>query len=240
MAPEEDCCCRAGTASILWEAQSTPATVRKASSGAGTEQVVYADRKVVAPNDISPDGKTLATKDGDDDRHVDVWDLSNGRKRATLEADKSQMYCIKFSPDGKWLLTGILARSEPAILWDSASWKRLRTLNLNQGGVRRAAFSPDGRLLATAGDEFFGDKNVRLWDTKTWIERGVIRPQNDVEFLAFSPDGQTLIVREQNSQNLKLWDPFILQERQMIPLVRQLNDSWFEFAPQQSVVWAGF
>jgi WD40 repeat protein len=182
---------------------------------------------------IAPDSKVLATNDGD--TLVHLWDLSSGKKIATLSEPQGAVSSLAFLPDGK------LAASwaeEPPILWDAASGRRLRKLDLGNRRIAHAAFSPDGQLLATVGTGV--DASVRVWDTRTWTQRGSIPTRSRVDYLAFAPDGLSLMVHE---QDWKVWDPFVFQERKILPLIPQTElyqrppaispppPAWIAFSP---------
>jgi WD40 repeat protein len=185
----------------------------------GREQATLKDYSgVVAQLAISPDSKTLATLNKGD-AIVRLWDLSTGETRMTLAAHNNPVSCLEFSPNGKWLFTGSNS-NEPSILWDVTSGTAVQKLELNKGGVAAVSFSRHSNLLATLGGSF-GDKSVRLWDTITWTERGLIRSQTGVDSLAFTADSKSLVLREQGNALRSIWDPFVLQERQILPLIQQ-------------------
>src|SRR5207248_2094146 len=103
------------------------------------------------------------------------------------------------SPDGRVLVTGgdggwVNGESRPPRLcrWDVATGRELPGPNppaeVKAFGI---AFRPDGRRFVTAGGP---DGTVREWDPATGRPAGEPLPYRNVERLACTPDGQTLVV----------------------------------------------
>jgi WD40 repeat protein/tRNA A-37 threonylcarbamoyl transferase component Bud32 len=71
------------------------------------------------------------------------------------------------------------------------------------GRITAVAFQPGGRLVA-AGDMNY---HVRLWDTATGREVGLLQPHNyAVSTVAFTPDGATLASADSNAGVVRFWD----------------------------------
>lgn len=138
---------------------------------------------------------------------------------------------VVFAPDGKTLATSTYYPGEVK-LWDVSSLKERRTLNRPGNGLGMA-FLSGGNALATSWYEPFGkdgkaptgrykvsDVNyrggIKLWDTATGKERGVLQRQSPrgVLSLVLSPDGKMLAAaelwREKDAKDTKtsiaLWD----------------------------------
>ncbi|MFC7884714.1 trypsin-like peptidase domain-containing protein [Streptomyces sp. NPDC057376] len=142
---------------------------------------------------FSPDGTTLAVTvfgartSKSDQSEVQLWDVREGRRTATLEGHTGQVTSLAFSPDGETLATG--ASDATARLWDVRRHRPLATLPGHSDTVWDVAFSPDGRILASGSH----DRSIWLWDVE---ERTAVIVLNGhtggVNALEFSPDGAML------------------------------------------------
>jgi RNA polymerase sigma factor (sigma-70 family) len=180
---------------------------------------------------LSPDGKWLATATTRQDKTkgfmgkcpVYLWDMATGRELHCLDAHESDVYALAFSPDGQVLVSaGHSFRGRGIHVWDAARGKLLLTLPAGGGPL---AFSADGRMMASAGSRMIrpwdpypfstglrarppaGDGVIRLWETKSWQERGRFAGQGDgVQALAFSADGRLLVSGSVDNATGLVWD----------------------------------
>jgi WD40 repeat protein len=114
-----------------------------------------------------------------------------------------------FSPDGKRIVS--VGHDLCARTWDLPSGKCLLKVTghlkddsnagWKDGKITAFALSRDGKVLATAGNDA-----IRLWDAKTGKSLGVLgekKPHVGVSYLAFSPDGKTLV---SGGNQVRTWD----------------------------------
>src|SRR5262249_2318513 len=101
-------------------------------------------------------GKVLAPE-------VKLWEMPDGKERATLVAGRQCVFGVAFSPGGTVLASA--HNGQVVKLWDATTGKEIVSLDYG-GPVSSVAFSPDGKVLA-AGN---ADKTVRLWDVSKILQ----------------------------------------------------------------------
>jgi WD40 repeat protein len=144
---------------------------------------------------FSPDGKNLISGGGD----VQLWNVADGKKIASLKDEKMVASCAAFSSDGKLLAT---AGDQLIRLWDMSAGKDIDVLRLHRIRVHSAAFSPDGKTLALGADT----KDILLLDVATVKVVATLEGQKgSVGKVAFSPDGKTLATTG-NDNTISLWN----------------------------------
>jgi WD40 repeat protein len=148
---------------------------------------------------ISPDGTVVPTCERLTNV-VNVWEISTGRKLATLEGHRSWATAMEYSRDGRTLATG---GADTAVkLWDTTTWRELRTLEGHSGHITGIAFLPDGRQIATTAS----DGTTRVWDGPTGRELAVLRGHTGfLKGLLVAPDGRRLFTGDANG-TIKVWD----------------------------------
>jgi WD40 repeat protein/Flp pilus assembly protein TadD len=151
--------------------------------------------------DWSPDGENLATVDATG--LINIWDISNGQLKASLEGCPGTIHSISWSPDDKHLAVGGDRRI--IVVWDLASGDMIQTLRGHTASVRRVDWNPDGVRLASGGD----DGMVLVWDSHKGEKlTSVGGDQGQVLSLDWHPDGNQLlaIVGFEPHHTLRIWD----------------------------------
>lgn len=148
---------------------------------------------------FSPDGSLLATAGRDTrDSTMKLWELPEGKLRATLKGHVRSVNCLAFSPDGTVLASG--ADDCATMLWRPSDGQLLATLV--EGCVRPVwsiAFSADGNQLVSAGHEI-----MKLWRLPGEKLQTTLSDPEWVSNIALSPDGK-LLAASTLRETIKLW-----------------------------------
>ena len=149
-----------------------------------------------APIAFTPDGATLALGSRDT---IKLWNIEAGTNTLTLKGHQHGVRFIAFSPDGQTLVSG---SQNEVRLWAVETGTNTTTLYWDRSGhFYSATLSPDGTLFASG----LSDGRIKLWDLATETDIATVGGHtNFVKFVAFSPDGRTLVSRAGDTINL--WD----------------------------------
>jgi WD40 repeat protein len=165
---------------------------------------------------ITPDGTTLVSADH---YTIKIWDLDTGKLKRTFKVADSiySINSLAISPDGQTLVSG-LAYGHIKI-WDLDTGELKHNLIGHTREVRSLAISPDGQTLVSGDRGLIGTENksatIKIWDLDTGkLKHTLIGGfTTNIDSLAISPDGQTLVssgwVRSlsdwDRSASVKIW-----------------------------------
>jgi WD40 repeat protein len=188
-----------------------------AASGAQTAELTSPQYLTSFSLAFSPDGKQLAVGSRRKGPRLPpyspavlVWDLATREVRTTLTGHKDwYIEALAFSRDGRLLASG--GWDGAVHLYETTTWTERHALRGHAGDVVSLAFSPDGRTLAAANYNWPdaggpGQRVVKLWDTETGEERGMLRGHTrTLRAVAFNPNGKEL-ASAGFDQTCKIWE----------------------------------
>jgi RNA polymerase sigma factor (sigma-70 family) len=146
---------------------------------------------------FTPDGKTLLTGSGYNDRFLRLWDPFTGRPRGKWTGHEWGILAVLVTADGKRVIS--TSQDGTIRLWDFVTGKEIGRIGEGKRTAWDAALSPDGKLLATAS------QGIQLWDFAT---RRQVRSfgKGTALHLAFSPDGTKLASSASRDASVHLWN----------------------------------
>jgi WD40 repeat protein len=134
---------------------------------------------------------------------VRIWNLSHPQTppRELLPGEHGEnLRGFDISPSGR--LAAAAFSTGYIRVWDLESAEPLQMMRVFLLAPLSVTFSPDGRRLAAGGN---GREAVKLWVTAAWQEVLTLAGEGSLfSFVAFSPDGQTLMARN-NQGLLHIW-----------------------------------
>jgi len=139
---------------------------------------------------FSPDGQTLASGSGTEEKIIRLWNVADGRQIQTL--DGFTVSGLSFTSDGQF----IIAEGGNAVrVWRLSDGTLLHTL---QGVIGNVSISPDDSMLAfTSCTRFVSDtcasELVSLYQISAGnVSASLMGIDEQIESIKFSPDGQIL------------------------------------------------
>lgn len=160
---------------------------------------------------------------------VVLWDVTTGKRRATLLGHVDGVKSVAFSPNGKLIATaGYLDEIK---LWQTESATEIA--NIQATAITTSiAFSPDGKFLVVgleaAGVRPAAEPNAELYDVGTRkLVRRFAGHEWGISAVTFSPSG-SLLATSSHDGTVRLWD--VATGRSLATLVDQkLNDTVNEY-----------
>ena len=117
-----------------------------------------------------------------------ILDAITGSQTAILSGHTEEVNCLRFSADGTSLISG--SDDYTVKLWDVQTGGVVRTFSGHNEVVLSISISADHTTIASGSQ----DKTIYLWDIQTGKCHCIIKQQNIVEYVSFSPtDPQHLI-----------------------------------------------
>ena len=152
--------------------------------------------------DFSANGSILAYDSGS---NVVIWDMLNRSQKTYIkEPNDNDVLSAAISPDGKTIAGGTSYGN--TYLYDVETGIKKATYSIRGHNITGVEFSPDGQSLLIEGTDRTRNKSILLIDVNTHKELGGITVDDDMNGIAFSPDGKKIVCASQKKDNLLLWD----------------------------------
>lgn len=153
--------------------------------------------------DFSADGSVLAY---DSSTKVVLWDITNQSKQSVIEvSNDGDVDCVAISPDGKTIACGTYYGTTYLYDVDTGIMKTTYSSEHNVTGID---FSPDGQFLLIEDTDSLRSKTISLRNILSGKEINSINvPDDDVNGVAFSPDGKLIASTGEKKDQLLLWNP---------------------------------
>jgi WD40 repeat protein len=166
---------------------------------------------------FAPDGKTMATVQGNEQQTIALWDLATMTRKREW-SDTGVVSELVLSPNGRLLAATTLvsenedvknATKPTVVVWDVTTGNRQHTFNFEDNiQIVRLAFTPDGKELVGADDS----GSVRFWNLATGKQRAQVKLERGKNqnrgpsWLVFTPNLDTAVGVATDDQAARVWD----------------------------------
>ena len=127
-------------------------------------------------------------------------DAVTGSYIATLSGHASRVQSVSFSSDGKLLVSG--ADDKTVKLWDMQTGGIIQDFSGHQGRIWSVSISADSAVVASGSK----DSAIHLWDVLTGQCNTIIKLQNSVHQVCFSPSNPQQLVGRLEDGSVSHWD----------------------------------
>ena len=176
--------------------------------------------------DFNPSGQLLAS--AGIRGTIKIWDMSTGTEVQTPTEFKHDglAFDLAFSPDGRMLASGgsgDTIQDRSIKLWEVTNWNLVSTLTDSGSAL---AFSPNSRWIASRSSK---ENTVKIWEVATGrLSRSLTGHDNNVEAVAFSPDGR-LLASASSDRTIRIWS--VEDGREIRVLNKEEYSDDVEFSP---------
>ena len=145
---------------------------------------------------FGPDDSRIIS--GGDDKKITFHDCTLARSRKIYEGPSNVISSLVFSPDGSCLASG--GNDKTVRLWSSYNGKLLKVLQSHTNNVTSVQFSPEGTHVLSGSL----DKSCIIWSKNSGNVIEIIKVEEDVHSVAYSPNGKHFICAA--GKKLKLYN----------------------------------
>jgi WD40 repeat protein/Flp pilus assembly protein TadD len=185
---------------ILWSKSHEKVAVLDGSVGkvsqdgamagfAASEEVASIDahQSSVTASAFVPNTDFLVTADYNG--NMIVWNKKGQIIKKLDKVHDKNITMMKISKNGKSLVT--VSEDLQLIVWDTKTWQVLQTIkNAHTEKITSVDFSPDGEKIVTGSN----DDEVYIWNWSSGEKQHEFHLSNDVNGVAFSPNGKEIMV----------------------------------------------